>query len=204
MARRTLGEKRIGHCGTLDPIAQGVLVLLFGSETRRQREFLDMEKQYWFRCELGRVTDSGDRTGKTLEMLPVGPISRDGLATVATSFVGDHWQIPPKVSAVKYQGKRLYEWTRKGIEVPRAPRNISIYSFEILSVDGAYYEARVTCSRGTYIRTLVEDVARKLGTGGTVDALVRERVGQYKRENAVSWDQLCHSSRDELLNLANA
>jgi tRNA pseudouridine55 synthase len=204
MARRVLQEKRIGHCGTLDPMAQGVLVLLFGRSTRRQNEFLAMEKQYWFRCELGRITDSGDRMGKTLETLAVPSLTRDDLEAAAKGFLGESLQIPPKVSAIKYKGKRLYEWTRKGIEVPRAPRSISIYSFEILSLEGNYFEARVVCSRGTYIRTLVEDVARKMGTGGTVDALIRERVGTYRRENAMSWETLCTSSRESLLTLAQA
>ncbi len=204
MARRILQEKRIGHCGTLDPMAQGVLVLLFGRQTRRQDEFLAMEKQYWFRSELGRITDTGDKMGKTLETLPVGTLTLGDLQSTAQSFIGEQLQIPPKVSAIKYQGKRLYEWTRKGIDVPRPPRQIRITAFEMLRLDGSFYEARVVCSRGTYIRTLVEDVARKLGTGGLVDALIRERVGTYRREDAVSWERLCRSSRDELLNLAHA
>lgn len=198
-ARHILGQKRMGHCGTLDPMAQGVLILVFGDYTRRQHEFLSMEKQYWFRGELGRITDSGDRTGKTLETLPVKDVTLDALRAAATTFVGDIQQTPPKVSAVKFQGKRLYEWTRKGIEVPRAPRQVHISSFEILSFDGSFYEARVVCSRGTYIRTLAEDMARALGTGGLVDALVRERVGTYRREDALSWDTLCSSTREQLL-----
>ena len=202
MARRILQEKRIGHCGTLDPMAQGVLMLVFGHHTRRQSEFLDMEKQYWFRSELGRSTDSGDRTGKTIDTLPFKQVTRAALESVVQGFVGEQLQIPPKVSAVKYQGKRLYEWTRQGIEVPRAPRQVHIRSFEVLAFDGHFYEARVMCSRGTYIRTLAEDVARKLGTAGTVDALIRERVGTYRREDALDWDRLCHSTRDELLSLA--
>jgi tRNA pseudouridine55 synthase len=204
VARRILQEKRIGHCGTLDPMAQGVLVLLYGRETRRQSEFLSMEKQYWFRGELGRVTDSGDRTGQTVETIPVPALTLADVEKAAKSFLGDSLQIPPKVSAIKYQGKRLYEWTRKGIDVPRPPRAIHIGSFDILAFDGHFYEARVTCSRGTYIRTLVEDVARKLGTGGLVDALIRERVGVYRREDALSWDKMCASTRDQLLSLSHA
>ena len=204
MARRVLHERRIGHCGTLDPMAEGVLVLLFGKHTRRQSEFLEMEKQYWFRSELGRFTDSGDRTGQTIETVSAGHVTRETLDAAALEFVGDQLQTPPKISAVKVQGRRLYEWARKGIDVPRTPRPIHIASFEILSFDGHFYDARVVCSRGTYIRTLAEDIARRLGTGGTVDALIRERVGTYRREDALSWDRLCHSSREELLQLAYA
>jgi tRNA pseudouridine55 synthase len=203
-ARHILGRKaRVGHCGTLDPMAEGVLVLLFGSYTRRQDEFHEMEKQYWFRCELGRATDSGDRTGATIETLPVPEIGRGQLDEVVKTFVGDQWQTPPKVSAIKYKGKRLYEWARQGVVVPRPPRQITISSFDVLSFDGKFWEARVVCSRGTYIRSLAEDVARKLGTAGTVDALVRERVGTYRREDAVNWDQLCTANREEFLRLAH-
>ncbi len=201
-ARSILGQRRMGHCGTLDPMAQGVLVLVYGDCTRRQHEFLGMEKQYWFRGELGRSSESGDRTGKTLETRPVGGITLDALKAAAQTFVGEVWQTPPKVSAVKYQGKRLYEWTRKGIEVPRAPRQVHITSFDILSFDGTFYEGRVVCSRGTYIRTLAEDLAIKLGSLGLVDALIRERVGVYRRENALSWERLCSSSREQLLELS--
>jgi tRNA pseudouridine55 synthase len=202
-ARRILKE-RTGHCGTLDPMAQGVLILVFGRHTRRQHEFLSMEKQYWFRSELGRSTDTGDRMGKTIETSPVVPLTREALDTAAKRFIGDQLQIPPKVSAIKFKGKRLYEWTRKGIDVPRPPRQIHIASIEILSFEGSFYEARVVCSRGTYIRTLAEDLARKLGTVGVVDALVRERVGHYRREDALSWERMCGSTRDELLSLAHA
>ena len=97
----------------------------------------------------------------------------------------------------------MYDWTRKGVDVPRAPRPIRITSFDILSFDGRFWEARVVCSRGTYIRTLVEDVARHLGTGAVVDALIRERVGTFRREDALSWERLCGSTRDELLKLAH-
>jgi tRNA pseudouridine55 synthase len=198
-ARRILQQRRIGHCGTLDPIAQGVLLLVFGQYTRRQAEFLELEKQYWFRAEFGRSTDSGDRTGATLERRPFEHLTRQALEQAVLHFIGDQWQIPPKVSAIKYQGKRLYEWAREGVEVPRPPRRVTIRSIDVLQFDGAFWEARVMCSRGTYIRSLAEDVAARLGTVATVDALVRERVGEYRRENAVSWEQLCGWNRDQLL-----
>jgi tRNA pseudouridine55 synthase len=201
--RTILSERRIGHCGTLDPMAEGVLILLFGTETRRQREFLDMQKQYWFRSEFGRFTDSGDRTGTTIEEKSFGHVTYESLVAVAGSFIGQQWQTPPKISAIKYQGKRLYEWARKGVDVPRPPRQVIIDTFEILNFDGRFYEARVTCSSGTYIRSLAEDVARRLETAATVDALVRERVGSYRREDGVSWDTLCQSSREQLLQLAH-
>jgi len=142
MARRVLKEKRIGHCGTLDPMAEGVLVLLFGKHTRRQDEFLAMEKQYWFRCELGRFTDSGDRTGKTLESFPFGHITQTQLESATQGFLGEQLQTPHKISAIKYKGKPLYVWARKGVEVPRAPRPIRITSFDILKFAGLRRESR--------------------------------------------------------------
>src|SRR5258708_18464845 len=143
MARRILQEKRIGHCGTLDPMAQGVLTVLLGGQPRRQDEFLAMEKQYWFRSELGRITDTGDKMGKTLETLPVGTLTLGDLQSTAQSFIGEQLQIPPKVSAIKYQGKRLYEWTRKGIDVPRPPRHIPLPAFQLPRLHGSFFTPRV-------------------------------------------------------------
>lgn len=200
--KRILHERRVGHCGTLDPLAQGVLVMLFGSSTKRQQEFLDMDKQYWFRAEFGRWSESGDRTGKSIENVFFPEISRGDLERVVRSFIGWQWQIPPKFSAIKFQGKRLYEWARRGVAVPLPPRRIQITAFEILSQDGAFWEGRVTCSSGTYVRSLVDDVARKLETRAMLHELVRERVGTYKREQAVTWDTLSHCSREDLLRLA--
>lgn len=202
--KRILHERRVGHCGTLDPLAEGVLVVLFGSSTKRQDEFLAFEKQYWFRAEFGRESDTGDRTGRCTEGSTAVNVTRAQLDQAAQGFIGDQWQTPPKVSAIKYRGKRLYEWARAGVEVPRPPRQITIRAFEILSLDGHFWEGRVMCSRGTYIRSLVEDVARRLGTVALMDALVRERVGTYTRERAIKWDQLMACDREHLLQLSHA
>ena len=201
--RRILQQKRVGHCGTLDPMAEGVLVLLFGQHTRRQDDFLEMEKQYWFRSELGKQTDSGDRTGVVTRTRPVGEITLADLQRIADSFNGEQWQTPPRVSALKYKGKRLYEWARQGVDVPRAPRKIYITDFTILAYEKPLWEARVVCSRGTYIRALVEDVAWRLGTVATVDALIRERVGRYRREDALGWNELCRCTREDLLRFSH-
>lgn len=197
--KRLLRHERVGHCGSLDPLAQGVLLVVFGRMTRRQEEFLSLEKQYWFRAELGRRTFTGDREGRCLETQSYQGITPKGLKDMAGRFVGDQEQIPPRVAALKYQGKRYYEWSREGVEIPRLPRRIQILSLEILSLEGAFWDARVVCSRGTYIRSLVEDIAKGLGTVATVDALVRERIGPYRREQALPWNRLCACSGDELL-----
>ncbi len=202
--KRILQGVRVGHCGTLDPLARGVLLLLIGSSTRQQDQFMGLEKQYWFRAEWGWLSETGDRQGRRLRTFPAEPIARDRLETVAKGFVGELWQTPPRVSALKYKGKPLYAWAREGVEVPRPTRKIRITSFEILSADNAFWEARVVCSRGTYIRSLVEDVAEQLGTGAVVAELIRERVGSYTREGALRWNQVCSSDRRQLLSWAQS
>ncbi|MFA5975619.1 MAG: tRNA pseudouridine(55) synthase TruB [Elusimicrobiota bacterium] len=196
--KRISGQPRVGHCGTLDPLAQGVLILLLGRATKQQDAFLGMEKQYWFRAQFGILTDTGDREGKRLQTMGVLPLESCPLQTVLTGFVGEHGQIPPRYSALKYKGKPYYHWARRGMDIPRVPRPVQIHSFELLKLDGAFWEARVTCSRGTYIRTLVEEVAQRLGTIATLEALVRERVGNYRREAALSWDRLLTLDREGL------
>jgi tRNA pseudouridine55 synthase len=197
--RRVLRQNPVGHCGTLDPLARGVLLLLFGRATSRQQEFLRLEKQYWFRAEFGVKTDTGDREGRVLENRPWEPVPLARLQAVARDFVGQQLQTPPRFSAVKVQGKRSYQWARRGVDLPRMPRTVQIHSFEVLALEGAFWEARVVCSRGTYIRSLVEDLASRLGTVATLDALVRERVGSYRREQALSWLQVCAATREQLL-----
>jgi tRNA pseudouridine55 synthase len=202
--KKILGQKRVGHCGTLDPLAEGVLLVLFGTHTAYQDYFQGMEKQYWFRAELGRTTDSGDRDGSETGRSPFDGVTRQALADALVKFRGPMWQVPPKVSAIKYGGKRLYEWARQGIEVPRPPRRVEIYSSELLTFDPPYWEARVICSRGTYIRSLVTDVGDVLKCGAVVDALIRERIGSFRREEAVTWPILMGCSAEQLLEHSNA
>ena len=122
--KRISGEKRVGHCGTLDPLAEGVLLLLIGRATRHQEAFLAMEKQYWFRAQFGTQTDTGDREGKCIQTLAVPVLDADRLQVALSSLVGEHWQTPPRYSALKYKGKPYYHWARRGIEIPRHPRPV--------------------------------------------------------------------------------
>jgi len=197
--KKILANEKVGHCGTLDPLAMGVLLLVVGRATRQQATFLELEKQYWFRGEFGRVTETGDREGACMRMPAYDHVTEENLRSVIERFVGEQMQTPPRYAALKFKGKRYYQWARQGVEIPRVPRPVHIYSFELLSFKAPYWEARVVCSRGTYIRTLVEDVAERLETGATLDALVRERIGHYSREQALSWPTVSASSRQQLL-----
>ncbi len=188
--KRKLGAKRVGHCGTLDPLARGLLMILVGKDTRGQDSFLGLEKEYWLRGEFGRKTSTGDLEGKQVETRSSDHVTRELLEKTVPSFLGEIQQTPPMYSALKYKGRPYYDYARKGVSIPRSPRAISIYSFSLLSLRLPYWDARVVCSRGTYIRTLVEDVAERLGTCATLVELVRERVGPYRRDQALSWEEM--------------
>jgi tRNA pseudouridine55 synthase len=196
--KRILQVKKVGHCGTLDPMAKGVLLLLIGKSTREQENYLGLQKQYRFRGQWGQTTDTGDREGVVTEIKAFSHITQDRLESVLREFEGTQSQTPPRYAALKYKGKPYYRWARMGVEIPRVPRPIEIYSLELLSWEGAFWEARVCCSRGTYIRTLVEDIARRLDTVGMLDDLVRERVGSFTQSEALSWPEVERSTREEL------
>jgi tRNA pseudouridine55 synthase len=192
------GERHVGHGGTLDPLAEGVLLVLCGEATKHQASLVELEKQYWFRARWGIQTDSGDRDGKVLETRPFNGIGEAALREVLRAFVGPQNQTPPALSALKFRGKPYYYWTRRGIAVPRNPRPIEIYFLEYLGDNGSAWEARVCCSRGTYVRSLVQDIASRVGTVAMVESLVRERVGPYRREDAVPWAALEHYTPQKL------
>ena len=198
LARRALGVERIGHCGTLDPLAQGILLLLLGTATKRQNDFLSLDKEYRFRARWGIQTDTADIQGKTLAECPPPIVAPESLQAVMTSFVGETMQMPPKVSALKYKGKPRYVWARRGIEVPRFARPVRIDRFELIASDSLTWEARVVCSRGTYIRALIEDVAGRFGALAVMESLVRERVGPHTLAQALSWESLRSIPRLEL------
>ena len=199
VVRRRLGVQRVGHCGTLDPAARGLLLILVGSSTRLQDSFLGLEKEYWFRAELGRRTSTGDLEGEVVSTGRFDHVTSVDLQKVLDSFLGDIAQIPPIYSALKHRGKPYYSYARKGLTVPRVPRTVTIHTLSLLSFSAPYWEARVVCSRGTYIRTLAEDVAERLQTCGTLVELVRERIGPYRKDEALSWDVLRQSPVEELL-----
>lgn len=193
--RGILKQKKIGHTGTLDPDAEGVLPVCLGSATKLCDMLTDKEKEYVAVMRLGVVTDTQDLSGTVLKEMTVN-VSEEEALTAIRSFEGEYGQIPPMYSALKVDGKRLYELARQGKEVERKPRQITIFETEILSVNMPEITFRVRCSKGTYIRTLCHDIGEKLGCGAAMADLKRTRSGQFKAESAVTLSQL-EQIRDE-------
>lgn len=187
-------EKRIGHSGTLDPMATGVLVVFLGRATRAVELCENDEKTYIAGLRLGLTTNTQDITGETLEEKSV-QVTRQQVEETLKQFLGPQTQIPPMYSAVKIGGKKLYELARKGQEVERKPRNIVISQLELLEQDGNDYLLKVCCSKGTYVRTLCHDIGEKLGCGGCLYSLQRSQAGRFTLEDAVSLETI-QAARD--------
>ena len=182
-------EKRVGHSGTLDPMATGVLPVFVGRATRGVQFCESDEKEYIAGLKLGMTTDTQDITGAVLSETPC-QISERALKDALGKFTGEITQIPPMYSAVKIGGKKLYELARRGVEVERKPRTVQIPALELLAFNGTDALLRVVCSKGTYIRTLCDDIGKKLGCGGTMSSLRRTRAGRFSEENAVTMDEI--------------
>lgn len=194
--RRVYATRRIGHGGTLDPMATGVLPVFVGRATRGVEFFEHAEKTYETVLLLGRTTDTQDVTGATLAEKAVH-LSPADIDRVLPRFRGDILQVPPMYSALKVNGKKLYELARKGQEVERQPRPITVFELTNLGFDGTRLSLRVKCSKGTYIRTLCQDIGEALGCGGCMEALRRVRAGEYGIEDAVPLEQLLESETPE-------
>lgn len=182
-------QKKIGHTGTLDPDAVGVLPVCLGNATRLCDMLTDKSKEYEAVLLLGKVTDTQDISGKVLEEHPV-LMEEEQAVEAVLSFLGSYEQIPPMYSALKVNGKKLYELARAGKEVERAGRPVEIHRIDILSVVLPEITFRVACSKGTYIRTLCHDIGRKLGCGGTMKSLKRTRVGTFAIDDALPLGEL--------------
>lgn len=194
--RRVYATRRIGHGGTLDPMATGVLPVFVGRATRGVEFFEHAEKTYDTVLLLGRTTDTQDVTGAVLAEKAVH-LSPADIERVLPRFRGDILQVPPMYSALKVNGKKLYELARKGQEVERQPRPITVFELTNLGFDGTRLSLRVKCSKGTYIRTLCQDIGEALGCGGCMEALRRVRAGEYGIEDAVPLEQLLESENPE-------
>lgn len=180
-------QKKIGHTGTLDPDATGVLPVCLGSATGVCDLLADKTKEYEATLLLGITTDTQDTTGNVLTEMDVNLSEADVISCIR-KFEGDIEQIPPMYSAIKIGGKKLYELARQGKTVERKPRPVTIYSIDVLGMDLPRVTMRVTCSKGTYIRTLCHDIGQSLGCGGTMERLVRRRVGEFDISDAVTLD----------------
>ncbi len=184
--RYTTKIKKVGHAGTLDPFATGVLIVLTGKNTKRQNEFMDMPKTYETEIALGHKMDTGDRTGEIVESLPIPELNEPLILDTLSKFTGEIQQIPPMYSAKKVEGKTLYKLARKGKVVERKPSTVVIYEIDLLSWTADQLNVRVKCGRGTYIRVLAEEIGKALGTVAHVKELKRTAIGDYRVEDALS------------------
>ena len=183
--------RKAGHTGSLDPLASGLLPICLGEATKVSGYLLDADKHYWVACCLGERTSTGDAEGEVLEHRPVDVTAKQ-FRKALEEFIGDIEQIPPMYSAVKHQGQRLYKLARQGLEVEREPRRITIHSIELLAFDAPRAEISVQCSKGTYVRTLVEDIGERLGCGAHVADLRRLGVGPFDDRSMVTLATLEH------------
>lgn len=187
--RRIFSIKKVGHTGTLDPEADGVLPICVGKGTKLSGLLTDSDKAYRAVLRLGLVTDTQDAQGKVLVQNAVH-ISEDKFLEAVKLFIGEISQVPPMYSAIKQNGKKLYELARQGIEVPRQPRQVTIHDIEISEFDGEQAVLQVSCSKGTYIRTLCHDIGQKLGCGAIMQQLTRTASGRFRLEESISLEQL--------------
>ena len=187
--RGILRMKKIGHTGTLDPEAEGVLPVVLGKATKLGDLLTEKQKTYEALLHLGLETDTQDMTGKVLREEPVNVTEEEAIAVIR-SFLGEQQQIPPMYSALKVDGKKLYELAREGKTVERKPRTVHFYEIEIKKIELPYIRFSVTCSKGTYIRTLCHDIGQKLGCGGCMEELIRTRSGNFDLEDSMTLAQV--------------
>ncbi len=197
LVRKRYAIKKVGHAGTLDPGATGVLVLLLGRATKLSGTFLNQEKEYEATMKLGERTDSGDSDGKKISSGEVD-VSEEDIRRAMAGFIGEIEQVPPMISAKQVGGKRLYKLARKGIEVARDPKKVTIKDITVREVDLPFVRFGVICSKGTYIRQLADDIGQRLGCGAYLTELRRLRSGRFSLDEAVPLSDLKKMSREEL------
>ncbi len=198
IVRRRLKIKKVGHAGTLDPLAQGLLIILVGKCTKLFSKFSGLDKEYSGVLKLGEVTATGDSQGEVTQRKEWAQISEDRIREAFSLFIGETKQVPPMVSALRVGGKRLYKLARRGIVVERTPRKIKIYSLEILKIDLPFVEFRLHCSKGTYVRKLAEDIGEKLGCGAHMVKILRLSIGSFKLGKAIALDDINESHLQQI------
>lgn len=196
--RGALHMRRIGHAGTLDPMATGLMVILVGKATSLSQYLTSLDKEYEGTVEFGKVTDSQDADGQVMETRPVPALSEADLLAAIKGFLGDQYQTPPMYSAIKIGGVPLYKKARKGEEVEREPRFIRVMSWDLLKLELPRFDFRLRCSKGTYVRTLAHDLGQKLGCGAHLAALRRTAVGGFNVSAALTIEQIEKLPRPEL------
>lgn len=198
IVRKRLKIKKVGHSGTLDPLAEGLLIILIGKCTKLFSKFSSFDKEYTGILKLGEVTDSGDSQGEIIQRRNWQEIDCEKIKEVFSLFRGEIEQIPPMFSALRIKGKRLYNLARRGIVVERPPRKVKIFSLKVLKINLPFVEFRVHCSKGTYIRKLAEDIGEKLNCGAHMVKILRLSVGPFKLENAVVPDEINESHLQQI------
>jgi len=199
VARRTLNTKKIGHCGTLDPMATGLLILVVGKATKIQDLLMSEDKEYKGTLELGKTTNTQDAEGTVESETPVPDFSDEQVTAAFEKFRGDFYQIPPMVSAIKMDGVPLYKLARQGKEVVREPRFVHVYSYRIDEINLPCVDFTVKCSKGFYVRTYAYDIGSELGCGAHLKTLRRTRSGKFDLERSVTFDELKHGDRNEII-----
>lgn len=197
--RRTLQTKKIGHGGTLDPDAAGVLPVFVGSATRLLEYAVEGRKNYRAELRFGSKTDTGDDSGKIIATSEIRSLTPTEIKDALQKFIGEQQQIPPMYSAIKIDGKKLYQLARQGIEVERQARTITVYALELLHHTDTALTVEVVCSKGTYIRTLLEDIAAELGMCGTMSFLLRKQVGDFYLSEAKTLEEIAAAPQAYLL-----
>mgnify|MGYP003887283403 FL=1 len=188
--RGKLKMKRIGHAGTLDPMATGLLVILVGKATKVSQYLVSLDKEYEGTIKLGKVTDTQDAEGEVMATKPVPVLTEDEVQATIKSFLGDQYQLPPMYSAIKIAGQPLYKAARKGEEVVREPRFIRVMSWDLLRFASPQIDFRLRCTKGTYVRTLAHDLGAKIGCGAHLAALRRTATDKFTVSQALTLDQI--------------
>lgn len=188
--KRLFNANKAGHTGSLDPMATGLLPLCFGEATKVSAMMLDDDKRYQVVVQLGVITDTGDAEGEVIEKNPVPSLSLEQIESCLLNFTGELKQVPPMYSALKHQGRKLYQLAREGIVIERKARDISIFELKLLDVSRDSLTLDVLCSKGTYIRSLAEDIGQYFGCGATVTALRRTQAGRFELKNSWTIEQL--------------
>jgi tRNA pseudouridine55 synthase len=196
--RRRFGIKKVGHCGTLDPNATGLLIIVLGRGTKLSEKLMSDDKVYEGAIKLGETTNSYDVDGDLVSSLPVPPLTLDQLNQAAAGYMGDQMQTPPMVSAVKKDGVPLYKLARKGIVVPREPRLIHIYSFRFTGYQEPLAQFRIACTKGTYVRSIAHELGEKLGCGAHLATLRRMVSGKFDVAGALPLDTILNLTPVEL------
>jgi tRNA pseudouridine55 synthase len=196
--RRRFQIKKVGHCGTLDPNATGLLIIVLGRGTKLSEKLMGDDKVYEGTIKFGETTASYDADGELTASLPVPPLTLEQLNEEAAKFIGDQLQVPPMVSAIKKNGVPLYKLARKGIEVVREPRLIHIYNFRFTNYSEPLGEFRVACTKGTYVRSIAHDLGQKLGCGAHLATLRRSVSGKFDVADATKFDDVMNLNAAEL------